>query len=231
MRARNREVNIFNMSLLDILTGMLGAFLFLMLGLVPYYTRAKNQTNPDNTPQAPRINNMLTLIVQGENNVTPNYYLLDPREGWLGASDKKNPFPPGTKVEAGACSAAPGWQNLSTWAYGENRYLVVYWLPKGTDPKIAGRTTFSVNLTTTQIDLTTEAKDSFSPTLICGTINATKAEAGKAYAAFWVHVTEDDSKQKYFLKYSLTLDDITAKDKLPPGLAVAPDPWEAIPPP
>lgn len=39
MRARNREINIFNMSLLDILTGMLGAFLFLMLGLVPYYSK------------------------------------------------------------------------------------------------------------------------------------------------------------------------------------------------
>ncbi len=47
MRARNREVNIFNMSLLDILTGMLGAFLFLMLGLVPYYTRAKKRQSAD----------------------------------------------------------------------------------------------------------------------------------------------------------------------------------------
>jgi len=44
MRATNREINIFNMSLLDILTGMLGAFLFLMLGLVPYYSKAVNGT-------------------------------------------------------------------------------------------------------------------------------------------------------------------------------------------
>jgi hypothetical protein len=44
MRARNREINIFNMSLLDILTGMLGAFLFLMLGLVPYYSKAISGT-------------------------------------------------------------------------------------------------------------------------------------------------------------------------------------------
>lgn len=42
MRARNREINIFNMSLLDILTGMLGAFLFLMVGLVPYYAKVLN---------------------------------------------------------------------------------------------------------------------------------------------------------------------------------------------
>jgi hypothetical protein len=31
MKRRNREVNIFNMSLLDILCGTLGAFCFLML--------------------------------------------------------------------------------------------------------------------------------------------------------------------------------------------------------
>src|SRR6478735_8281284 len=37
MRARPREVNIFNMSLLDILCGALGAFCFMMLVLLPYY--------------------------------------------------------------------------------------------------------------------------------------------------------------------------------------------------
>jgi hypothetical protein len=37
MKSRNREINIFNMSLLDILCGALGAFCFLMLALLPYY--------------------------------------------------------------------------------------------------------------------------------------------------------------------------------------------------
>jgi len=37
MRASRREVNIFNMSLLDILCGALGAFCFLTLTLFPYY--------------------------------------------------------------------------------------------------------------------------------------------------------------------------------------------------
>ncbi len=37
MKARNREINIFNMSLLDILCGALGAFCFMMLSLLPYY--------------------------------------------------------------------------------------------------------------------------------------------------------------------------------------------------
>lgn len=37
MRARAREVNIFNMSLIDILCGALGAFCFMMLVALPYY--------------------------------------------------------------------------------------------------------------------------------------------------------------------------------------------------
>lgn len=42
MRARAREVNIFNMSLLDILCGALGAFCFMMLVLLPYYKPPSN---------------------------------------------------------------------------------------------------------------------------------------------------------------------------------------------
>jgi len=38
MKSRNREINIFNMSLLDILCGALGTFCFLMLTLLPYYS-------------------------------------------------------------------------------------------------------------------------------------------------------------------------------------------------
>lgn len=40
MKPRNREINIFNMSLLDILCGALGAFCFMMLALFPYYKPA-----------------------------------------------------------------------------------------------------------------------------------------------------------------------------------------------
>ena len=42
MKAKNREINIFNMSLLDILTGALGAFLFLMLGMMPAYVKQRS---------------------------------------------------------------------------------------------------------------------------------------------------------------------------------------------
>jgi hypothetical protein len=42
MKSRSREVNIFNMSLLDILCGALGAFCFLMLSLFPDHAKVKN---------------------------------------------------------------------------------------------------------------------------------------------------------------------------------------------
>lgn len=50
MKAKSREINIFNMSLLDILTGSLGAFLFLMLGMMPTYVKHSN--TPVDAPPA-----------------------------------------------------------------------------------------------------------------------------------------------------------------------------------
>jgi cell division protein FtsB len=39
MRRRNREITIFNLSMLDVICGALGAFLFLVAILVPYYRK------------------------------------------------------------------------------------------------------------------------------------------------------------------------------------------------
>lgn len=50
MKPRNREINIFNMSLLDILCGALGAFCFLMLVLFPYYNTDKTKTKAPEVP-------------------------------------------------------------------------------------------------------------------------------------------------------------------------------------
>jgi hypothetical protein len=50
MKSRNKEVNIFNMSLLDILCGALGTFAFMMIVLFPYYSVGKNSAN-----QAPEV--------------------------------------------------------------------------------------------------------------------------------------------------------------------------------
>lgn len=48
MKARSREINIFNMSLLDILCGALGAFCFMMLVLFPFYSQDKGRSKrPD----------------------------------------------------------------------------------------------------------------------------------------------------------------------------------------
>jgi len=53
MKPRNREINIFNMSLLDVLCGALGAFCFLMLVLFPFYSQDKGQAKAPDVPPQP----------------------------------------------------------------------------------------------------------------------------------------------------------------------------------
>jgi hypothetical protein len=52
MKPRNREINIFNMSLLDVLCGALGAFCFMMLVLFPYYSQDKGTAKAPEVPPA-----------------------------------------------------------------------------------------------------------------------------------------------------------------------------------
>jgi hypothetical protein len=52
MKPRNREINIFNMSLLDVLCGALGAFCFMMLVLFPYYSQDKGTARAPDVPPA-----------------------------------------------------------------------------------------------------------------------------------------------------------------------------------
>jgi hypothetical protein len=52
MKPRNREINIFNMSLLDVLCGALGAFCFLMLVLFPFYSQDKGVAKAPVVPAA-----------------------------------------------------------------------------------------------------------------------------------------------------------------------------------
>jgi hypothetical protein len=52
MKARNREINIFNMSLLDILSGALGTFCFMMLVLLPYYKPNPQDSGEKGVPPA-----------------------------------------------------------------------------------------------------------------------------------------------------------------------------------
>ena len=39
MKSRNREINIFNLSMLDVISGAMGAFLIIMVILLPYYKK------------------------------------------------------------------------------------------------------------------------------------------------------------------------------------------------
>ncbi|HEY1850207.1 MAG TPA: hypothetical protein VGG60_04205 [Candidatus Binataceae bacterium] len=52
MKPRNREVNIFNMSVLDLLTGALGAFCFLTLALFPSYFKVVGGSAADKAAEA-----------------------------------------------------------------------------------------------------------------------------------------------------------------------------------
>jgi len=52
MKPRNREINIFNMSLLDVLCGALGAFCFMMLVLFPFYSQDKGVAKAPDVPPA-----------------------------------------------------------------------------------------------------------------------------------------------------------------------------------
>jgi hypothetical protein len=57
VKPRNREVNIFNMSVLDLLTGALGAFCFLTLALFPSYFKTQKSSASDQHQQLGKTKN------------------------------------------------------------------------------------------------------------------------------------------------------------------------------
>jgi hypothetical protein len=57
VKPRNREVNIFNMSVLDLLTGALGAFCFLTLALFPSYFKTQKSSASDQHQQLEKTKN------------------------------------------------------------------------------------------------------------------------------------------------------------------------------
>lgn len=50
MKPRNREINIFNLSMLDVIAGALGAFLILFLVLAPYYEKTSTRPGSGEVP-------------------------------------------------------------------------------------------------------------------------------------------------------------------------------------
>jgi hypothetical protein len=68
MRARRREINIFNMSLLDILCGALGAFCFMTLVLLPYYKPPG--TEQDLQDQQRKVDELMAELEKLKQNVS-----------------------------------------------------------------------------------------------------------------------------------------------------------------
>jgi hypothetical protein len=100
MKPRNREVNIFNMSVLDLLTGALGAFCFLTLALFPSYykTHKTSSAASSNTAHA-----QPTKPVPGLEGPVPPFGFLN-----IEASTKDRPDLCASLEVTGASSASGG---------------------------------------------------------------------------------------------------------------------------
>lgn len=63
MRRRNREINIFNLSMLDVISGAMAAFLIIMIILFPYY----NRTHIDYQAMIDALRDQLVTAIQNRN--------------------------------------------------------------------------------------------------------------------------------------------------------------------
>jgi hypothetical protein len=224
MRARSREINIFNMSLLDILTGMLGAFLFLMLGLVPYYMRAKNQQNnpQSNNPSTPQVDTLLDVIGQWNSTVKMDLYLYDPNYGWAGVNSKNAPLPRGTKIDPSACGGDADWQNVSTFAHDGCRYLITYSLEQDESPADLQQLTLSIELLAAQSKTDGSGIQNFCPLILCPSFNPSGSKPNTMYGLCWITVSKDTSKPQYYQQWSFSWNPATSD--LPSGVYPMPAP-------
>jgi hypothetical protein len=245
MRARNREVNIFNMSLLDILTGMMGAFLFLMLGMVPYYAQVKSQekqhlvaSDQDQSSSAagkqegPQIDTLLHITANWNSATPVNAYLYSPStKAWDGTSDRDPLLPKGVKIQQGSANGGDDWAYVGDYAYPDVRYLLVLTvpvaqIPRIVDPKGYARFHIIAQLSTLKSDPNAGGVASFSPRIISFWLNTSEVKPGGAYAAFAIEVSKDSAKKEYYQQYTFSCYLIDpAKDKVPPGLTVMQHPW------
>ncbi len=90
MKPRNREVNIFNMSVLDLLTGAMGAFCFLTLALFPSYFKARKAGLVPKRPAAVSKGKSLKQEIEAEKKAgkqMPPFALLE-----LEANNEQNQY-------------------------------------------------------------------------------------------------------------------------------------------
>lgn len=229
MRGRSREVNIFNMSLLDILTGMLGAFLFLMLGLVPYYTKAKNSNSNGGGggPQTPPVDMTLNIISRTDTTSKADFFLHGP-DGWHGSNKKSVPLSSRAKILNGACPNTDSWQMSSAYVSAGNRYLMCI-SPQGpTDPEALRNVRFSVEMMEAQSATDGSGMKSYYPDTIASMYDASGAKPGNVYGVAWIDVTKDTSKSAdpddYNHQYDYTYTEVKPGDSLPDGALPLPPP-------
>lgn len=131
MKPRNREVNIFNMSVLDLLTGALGAFCFLTLALFPSYYKshrsgAKSGAQKQAAEPQPRVKGLAGpvppfayLSLGAFNNDRPDACATLEVTGSSSESGGTLSFFPGAEIASGAYARfflfafAPGAYHLS----------------------------------------------------------------------------------------------------------------------
>lgn len=105
MKPRKRDIEIFNMSVLDLLTGALGAFCFLTLALFPYYylshevSAAETKAAKELAAQSRKIHSQIAEAAPGSNGMPPfavgNLYSTNPRNEPCGAFQITNYSGPG----------------------------------------------------------------------------------------------------------------------------------------
>ncbi|MGD9942247.1 MAG: hypothetical protein AB7L76_01645 [Burkholderiaceae bacterium] len=84
MKPRNREINIFNLSMLDVICGALGAFLILFLVAAPYYGNTSTKTESETG------RNTFEFIGTWETrNADVDVWIFKPDRTWAGPKDKR----------------------------------------------------------------------------------------------------------------------------------------------
>jgi hypothetical protein len=229
MRARSREVNIFNMSLLDILTGMLGAFLFLMLGLVPYYMRAKN-ANPNNPNQTPAVDTVFNIVADWNTTAHFDYFLLNGTT-WRGVDVKSMPLSRMAKIENNCCGGGgdTGWQSSSVYANAGDKILLACSLQPAAFQEPPATVTLTFALTEIESNPDGSGLKSFAQDTWAATARTGGAQLGKVYGLYWITITKDTSKSEYNQQYDFLANVVKPGDHLPRG--VLPPPPVSSPPP
>jgi hypothetical protein len=222
MRGRSREVNIFNMSLLDILTGMLGAFLFLMLGLVPYYMRAKNQ-NPNNPNQTPAIDTVFNIVADWNTTAHFDVFLLNGNT-WRGIDTKSMPLSRMAKIENNGCGGGgdSGWQSSSVYANAGDKILLACSLQPAAFRDSPASVTLTFALTEIESNPDGSGLKSFAQDSWATTTGTAGAQLGKVYGLYWITITKDTSKKEYNQQYDFQANLVTPNDRLPRGVLPPP---------